>query len=148
MVAGLAVQVFSLVTFIVLATEFGWRVRRQRGSLDPRYINISQSARFKRFLYALGFATIFLLVRAAFRVAELSGGFAGELAQKQVLFMVLDGAMVLSACILLMAFHPGLAFRGVWAEASFRWGFRKSKRDADSEEDARVESTTADKYDT
>jgi hypothetical protein len=130
MVAGLAVQVFSLVTFIALCLEYAMRVRKHRGRLSLTHATLYNSARFKGFLGALGAATVFLFIRAVFRVAELSGGFRGKLAQKQVLFMVLDGAMVLLACIILMVFHPGLAFSGVWDRASFRWGSRKSDNES------------------
>lgn len=91
-------------------------------------MNISKSTRFKSFLYALALATILLLIRAGFRVAELSGGFAGKLAQKQVLFMVLDGAAVLSACILLMVFHPGVAFAVSGLRRAFDGGFQVRSR--------------------
>ncbi|KAJ5619675.1 Efflux pump himE [Penicillium lagena] len=130
MVAGLAVQVFSLVTFIALCLEYAMRVRKHRDRLNLTHATLYNSARFKGFLGALAVATVFLFIRAVFRVAELSGGFRGKLAQKQVLFMVLDGAMVLLACIILMVFHPGPAFSGVWERASFHWGSRKSDNES------------------
>ncbi|CEJ60772.1 hypothetical protein PMG11_09334 [Penicillium brasilianum] len=130
MVAGLAVQVVSLVIFLALCFEYSLRVRKYRGDLNPKYAVLRQSPRFKRFLYALAAATIFLFIRAVYRVAELSGGFRGKLAQDQVLFMVLDGAMVLLACIILTVFHPGSAFGGAWKDASFRWGSKKSSNES------------------
>jgi hypothetical protein len=69
---------------------------------------------------ALGLATICILIRSCFRVAELSEGFGGKLANQQVTFMILEGAMVLIACICLTVFHPGVAFGGRWKEANFR----------------------------
>lgn len=141
MVAGLAVQVFSLITFIVLCLEYAIRVQKNRWRLNTRYTDLYQSLKFKSFLFALGSATIFLFVRAVFRVAELSGSFKGKLAQNQVLFMVLDGAMVLLACIILVALHPGVAFKGVWEEASFRWGSSKSS-DRSVEHSTNIETVT------
>lgn len=128
MVAGLAVQVVSLVVFIALCFEYFLRVRKYRGELNPNYTVLRESGRFKGFLWALAAAVLFLFIRAVYRVAELSGGFGGKLAQEQVLFMVLDGAMVLLACITLTVFHPGPAFGGAWEDASFRWGSTKSSR--------------------
>lgn len=77
------------------------------------------------------FAIVCLFIRTVFRCAELSGGFAGDLAQHEVDFMVLDGAMVLLACISLMIFHPGVAFGDSWNQASFRWGAEKPASDSD-----------------
>jgi hypothetical protein len=126
MVAGLVVQVVSLVIFLALCFEYSLRVRKYRGELNPKYAVLRGTPRFKRFLYALAAATIFLFIRAVYRVAELSGGFRGKLAQDEVLFMVLDGAMVLLACIILVVFHPGPAFGGAWKDATFRWGSKKA----------------------
>jgi hypothetical protein len=126
MVAGLVVQVVSLVIFLALCVEYSLRVRKYRGELNPKYAVLRGTPRFKLFLWALAVATILLFVRAVYRVAELSGGFRGKLAQDEVLFMVLDGAMVLLACIILVAFHPGTAFGGVWKDATFRWGSKKA----------------------
>ncbi|KAF7713847.1 Uncharacterized protein PECH_000840 [Penicillium ucsense] len=130
MVAGLVVQVISLVVFISLCFEYFLRVRKNQNRLNPNYATLRHSSRFKLFLYALAAATILLFIRAVYRVAELSGGFRGRLAQDEVLFMVLDGAMVLLACIILTVFHPGLAFDGVWKEASFRWGKKNESNES------------------
>jgi hypothetical protein len=63
---------------------------------------------------ALVIATVFILIRSSYRVAELTGGFHGKLWNSQVYFMVLDGSMVAIASIFLTAFHPGQAFHGRW----------------------------------
>jgi hypothetical protein len=73
-------------------------------------------------LLALGLATILILIRSSFRVAELSEGFGSSLANNQVTFMVLEGGMVASAIILLTVLHPGLVFeRKGWGNAG--WSF-------------------------
>jgi hypothetical protein len=59
-------------------------------------------------------ATITILIRSTFRVAELTGGFHGKLWESEIDFMVLDGAMVAIASLLMTLFHPGLAFHGRW----------------------------------
>jgi len=56
----------------------------------------------------MSFSLICLLIRAIYRTIELSDGWDGRIISTQVLFNVLDGAMVLSAITTLNVFHPGL----------------------------------------
>jgi hypothetical protein len=63
-----------------------------------------------RIFSALLTATVTILIRSTFRVAELTGGFHGKLWNNEIDFMCLDGAMVALACVFLTGFHPGLVF--------------------------------------
>ncbi|KAL9117753.1 MAG: hypothetical protein Q9187_005708 [Circinaria calcarea] len=108
MIAGLSWQVVSLVLFIALCSEFAWRVYKRTGGLEPAFESLRRTRGFKAFL--LGLATIFVLIRSSFRVAELSQGFDGELANNEVSFMILEGTMIILACTALTVFHPGPSF--------------------------------------
>ena len=133
MVAGLSFQVASLAIFIGLCGDFAWRVCKDRKSrpLELSQILPCSSFRFHTFLYseshasianyrstpltcyvpsALALATLCIFIRSCFRVAELRGGFNGALANQQVTFMILEGAMIVIACIALTMAHPGLVF--------------------------------------
>jgi len=77
-------------------------------------------ADFACLMIALALATVCILIRSIFRVAELSEGFNGPLANQQVTFMVLEGAMVVFAAVSITIFHPGLAMQGAWKEADFK----------------------------
>lgn len=79
---------------------------------------------------AIPVATITIFVRSIYRVIELSDGFDSAIANNEVVFMILEGAMISIATIAITIFHPGLAFKGHWAEAG--WSFKTSK-DASSE---------------
>jgi hypothetical protein len=68
---------------------------------------------------ALFLATATLFVRTVFRAIELSEGFGGKLANNQLQFMILDGAMVIIACICMTVMHPGYGFEKRWNEARF-----------------------------
>jgi hypothetical protein len=68
---------------------------------------------------ALFLATATLFVRTVFRAIELSEGFGGKLANNQLQFMILDGAMVIIACICMTVMHPGFGFEKRWNEARF-----------------------------
>ena len=92
--------------------------------------DLLQSVLFQSFLWGLVVATIAILIRSTFRVAELSGGFKGSLANNQPTFMILEGAMVTLACLCLTICHPGLAFRGLWKEADYNV-FRAKKTDTE-----------------
>lgn len=81
-----------------------------------------------RFCVALAVATLCILIRTAFRVAELSGGFNSKLARNETLFFILDGVMVLVACIALTVYHPGISFEGRWPEANFQLIGKKSNK--------------------
>jgi len=70
---------------------------------------------------ALAFATLFILIRSCFRVAELSGGFGSSLANDEITFMILEGGMIISATLALTIFHPGRAFDGGWAKAGYKF---------------------------
>ena len=61
-----------------------------------------------------------IYVRSIFRVAELKSGFDGKLANQEVTFMILEGAMVAIASMALTAFHPGPVFKDSWKSARAR----------------------------
>ncbi|MCJ1282229.1 hypothetical protein MMC26_001552 [Xylographa opegraphella] len=121
MIAGLSFQVVSLTLFVLLCFDFAWNVRKARNIGAPLQI-ISSRARFHGFLYALGLATLTIYIRSCFRVAELQGGFNGSLANEEVPFMILEGAMVTIASITLTVAHPGLIFGKSWGAANIIHG--------------------------
>jgi hypothetical protein len=59
-----------------------------------------------------------LLARTVGYMVQYSSGLSGNLAQNEVMSLVLDGAGTLLACILLTIFPPGLAFGPSWSETS------------------------------
>lgn len=63
---------------------------------------------------ALATATITIYVRSCYRVAELKSGFDGALANDEVTFMILEGAMVSLAALGLTIMHPGPVFKDFW----------------------------------
>ena len=67
---------------------------------------------------ALGIATLAIYVRSVYRVAELSEGFDGKIANYEIPYMILEGVMIIIASVLLTASHPALVFGHIWREAS------------------------------
>lgn len=74
-------------------------------------------------------ATIAMLTRCTFRIAELSGGFHGYLWDDEVDYMVLEGAMISLCAILLTLGHPGIGFAGHYHEADFKLRIKKKEEE-------------------
>ncbi|OJD32674.1 rta1 domain protein [Diplodia corticola] len=118
MIAGLASQVASLAVFMALCVEYAFRVRSAgEGALDAGFAALRRGLVFRGMMGAIATATVLIFVRCVYRVAELKEGFNGELANDELLFMILEGPMIIGAVLVLTVFHPGLAFAGRWAEA-------------------------------
>lgn len=131
MIAGLFLQALSLFAFLIFLIDFGWSCRKGSFNTDPEKQKIRRSMLFKLFRAGILLATIAILIRSIFRVAELWEGFTGDLWNNQTDFMVLDGCMIAIAAVCLTAFHPGLAFGGQWRAAD--WSFKTSKRSGTGE---------------
>jgi hypothetical protein len=116
MIAGLAVQVVTLLIFILLALDFAIRTNYRIGqvgshnALNPRHAALRKSWRFKGFLIALSLSTLCIFTRCVFRVAELSDGWSGHLMKVQHYFIGLEGVIIIAAVLLLNLFHPGFCF--------------------------------------
>ena len=82
-------------------------------------------------------ATLAIFIRSCFRVAELREGFDGKLANQQVTFMILEGAMVAIASIALTVAHPGLIFGSYWNLATAREAIRGSSPSYSSVEEGK-----------
>ncbi|EPS44782.1 hypothetical protein H072_1234 [Dactylellina haptotyla CBS 200.50] len=114
-IAGLAWQVFTMTLFMALCGEFAWRCYQRRDSFDESQRSFRESKRFKYFLIALGAATLFIYVRCIYRVAEMADGWGGRLMANETYFLVLEGLMVILACLVLNVFHPGICFQASYA---------------------------------
>jgi hypothetical protein len=117
MIAGLSVQVCTLLIFILFALDFvASTVRRTRqigalGALDHEHANLRKSWQFKGFLVALSMSTLCIFTRCVYRVAELSHGWEGHLMKNQNLFIGFEGSIILMAVLLLNLFSPGFCFK-------------------------------------
>ena len=133
MVGGLAGQSLSILVFSLLALDF-WRRRRANrrdkesespGRQPVAYIGETFHPAIKRCAYGkrlstqpalgqqvysfpavIGIASACMLVRSAYRVAELSKGFNGPMAQKEIPFFLLDSLPVSLAAIALTVLPP------------------------------------------
>lgn len=70
-----------------------------------------------RLALALGVATLLLLIRTLYRIVSLSPA-SGSTYESEVLFLVLDGALVFVAAVILQAFYPGNMLRPAHPEST------------------------------
>lgn len=143
MIAGLAFQVFSLTVFAALSADLAWKVRKGRDPQRPLRLSCSKR-KLHRFLWGMcpekpahtqhdefeginiilgiGVALLAIYIRSCFRVAELQGGFQSGLANDEVTFMVLEGAIIVVASTALTVIHPGIIFGKSWGAANIHNG--------------------------
>lgn len=117
MIAGIAFQVATMFVCICLAVDFGIQVfrhhiHRSAGEGEVKEAReLPQSFRYYAACCAIAFALIF--VRCVYRIPEMSGGWGSKLMRNQAEFMILDGAMISTASILLTIAHPGIFFPAI-----------------------------------
>ncbi|OQU96178.1 hypothetical protein CLAIMM_02292 [Cladophialophora immunda] len=129
MIAGLASQVASTTVFCGLCLQIVFFVHMRPGLINRNSSALRRTLAFKLFLLAIVIATVAILIRCSFRVAELSKGFGSDLANDQAMFMVLDGMMMALAVLALSIGHPGPALGVMWAQGGFKLrGSRRSKK--------------------
>jgi hypothetical protein len=118
MIAGLSIQVVTLLIFMGLCCDFALRTYRRYKSMgedaldqNPLFVKMREGWQFKGFVVALALATICIFWRSVYRVAELSEGWTGNLIRHQWLFVGFEGVMVVVACLSLNIFHPAITFK-------------------------------------
>ncbi|KIY03422.1 uncharacterized protein Z520_00113 [Fonsecaea multimorphosa CBS 102226] len=120
MIAGLASQVVSLAIFMALCSHFAWKVFKNPDKLNPEHATLRGTLRFKGFLAGIAIAVITITVRSCYRLAELQDGFDGALANNELVFMILEGPMIIAAVTALTVWHPGFVLGAkLWNEAGF-----------------------------
>ncbi|RDW84844.1 hypothetical protein BP6252_02434 [Coleophoma cylindrospora] len=118
MLAGLGLQVLSLVLFVVACANFGIRVSRMHNSMHP-LPSVATTPLFFCFCGTMATATFVFFIRSIYRIVQLCHGFEAQIANDQVSFMLLDNAMVAIAVVVLTIFHPGLCFQGQWQGSDY-----------------------------
>ncbi|KAF4957781.1 hypothetical protein FSARC_11190 [Fusarium sarcochroum] len=141
MKTGLISHLAFITLFIALAGEFGFRAYRRRDNWNPDFGQLRSAWRFKTFLACLSTATLLILIRTAYRVAELSEGYQSKIANDEVAFMLLEGTMIVIATACLAIGHPGACFGGQWEEADFRLRGSKDSFELDKAQSDSVPSS-------
>ncbi|OBT49803.1 hypothetical protein VE04_10235 [Pseudogymnoascus sp. 24MN13] len=113
MLSGLSFQVATIAIFAFLFLEFLWRTHAShKVSTSIQNASLAQSKKWTAFLWSLGSATMLILIRSIYRVAEMAGGYDGELMKDENTFLVFEGVLIVVAVLLLLVFHPGAVLDG------------------------------------
>ncbi|KAI0166611.1 parasitic phase-specific protein PSP-1 [Xylariaceae sp. FL1272] len=103
---GLSLQVATMAIIGAVIVDFMIRYFRRN---DRSWA--AATPHFKIFISSLSLATLLILVRCAYRVAELGGGYSGRLYHEEIPYIVLEGVLVFIGVFALAVGHPGLALR-------------------------------------
>ncbi|KFY24032.1 hypothetical protein V493_05479 [Pseudogymnoascus sp. VKM F-4281 (FW-2241)] len=138
MLGGLSFQVATVALFAFLFLEFLWRTdASHKSNMDIQNASLAQSKKWIAFLWSLGLATMLILIRSIYRVAEMAGGYDGKLMKDENTFLVFEGILIVVAVLLLLVFHPGAVMDGFGAsikpKASDKAAWASSGEEGDSE---------------
>ncbi|KIJ63599.1 hypothetical protein HYDPIDRAFT_29392 [Hydnomerulius pinastri MD-312] len=116
MLIGIILQMVAITLFVIFGSEFLFRYANDKPLKAPAddlerhqalSYELGMDKRMKIALYAMGFSTTCLFIRAVYRTIELTDGWNGRIISTQIYFNVLDGGMVTLAIFTLNIFHPG-----------------------------------------
>ncbi|KAI0348094.1 RTA1-domain-containing protein [Trametopsis cervina] len=135
MLAGIAFQLAAITIYVALATEFVFRYIfdrpvRKGFVRGPGRKSVEHGA--KLMLVSLALSSVFLFIRSVYRTIELQNGWDGRIISTQVLFNVLDGAMITLATFTMNFLHPGFLLGH--ASAWYSQGARNRREGAVAED--------------
>ncbi|KAH8654035.1 RTA1 like protein-domain-containing protein [Tricladium varicosporioides] len=120
MVIGITFQAVVMGVCGLVALDFTYSLYKHRAERDPsQRVPSPKGPKAFRFYMACtitAFVTIF--VRCIYRIPEMAGGWGNKLMRNEVEFMILDGAMVAIAAILMTIGFPGAYFPSISSRAA------------------------------
>jgi hypothetical protein len=107
----------AIIMYCVLAAEFLARYTwdlpiRRSAPVTNKVLRGTMDNRLNRMLQAMLIMTIFIMIRAIYRVVKFAGGLNGKVISTQWFFYVFDGTMICLEMFTLNLFHPGIYLRG------------------------------------
>lgn len=114
LLAGVAFQVANMVLCGLAMLYYIWRYKsaKQTGQQqqDTDYMtDQAHPAKVKKlhtFCWSIVAAYLAVLARCVYRLPEFASGWGSELQQNETTFLIMDGAMIASAVIILTVAHP------------------------------------------
>ncbi|KAJ5389246.1 RTA1 domain protein [Penicillium cataractarum] len=108
MISGIAFQVATMGVCGVLGMDFVFRVRKGRQFQEVQAEKLEESEVRKFYFFCVGeiIAYLTVLIRCIYRLPEMAGGWGNPLMQKETEFLILDGAMITIAVVILTILHP------------------------------------------
>ncbi|KAL1677953.1 RTA1 like protein-domain-containing protein [Schizophyllum commune] len=121
MLGGISFQLAVIVFFTLFAFEFLWRYFNDRP--HAKRVTPAESAStltpprgalttpLKLTIVCLAITTVLLVIRAVYRLIELSDGWNGTIITTEIWFNIFDAAMVVIVMFTLNVLHPGWLLR-------------------------------------
>lgn len=111
MVAGIAFQVLVLLVFIIMFAWVNYHIMTDTpANWDPKFETNRHRVLFKFWIPSVCVSLLFLLIRSAYRIAELSEGWTGHLMRTERYFLILDGLMIIIGMTPLCIIYPAIAY--------------------------------------
>ncbi|KAL8869413.1 MAG: hypothetical protein Q9174_004289 [Haloplaca sp. 1 TL-2023] len=110
MLAGIVWQVFTLIVFAALCTDYALRAHKNKHTRTAAASNLLRTFKFQAFIAGLVTAFTTISVRCIYRIAELAHGWSSEIMRNEDEFIVLEGVVIVIAAVCLTVFHPGYCF--------------------------------------
>jgi hypothetical protein len=117
-IAGLSFQAFTLLIFLIMATDFAIRTTKRVRRHGDQAMNedlvsrrLRRHWRFQGMIASLGISALLIFMRSIYRVAELTEGWKGELMSNERYVVGLESIPVAIAGLLLSFFHPCTCFK-------------------------------------
>ncbi|CAG9983982.1 unnamed protein product [Clonostachys byssicola] len=99
---GLFIQIIFFGFFIVVTYIFHRRI-----VLSPTPASRSIGVPWPQFLYVMYAASVLIMVRSIFRVAEYAGGYSGPLQSSEAYIYIFDATLMFVVAVLFGIWHPG-----------------------------------------
>lgn len=106
-IAGLFVQIVFFGFFIVVCVVF-----HRRMLTTPSHAVDDTRIPWARYMKVLYVASVLVMVRSIYRVAEYVQGSDGVLQSKEVYLYVFDAVLMFTCCLLFNLFHPSKILSG------------------------------------
>lgn len=100
-IAGLVVQILFFGFFVLVSVVFHRRI-----TLRPTSASLDTLVNWKRYLLVLYFASVVVMVRCIYRVAEYIQGQSGALQSHEYLDYMFDALLMFQVMLTFIVFHP------------------------------------------
>lgn len=162
MVAGIAFQVLTMSTFIIVGGNFALRswfralpevkfsvsnflslffnvgkanelYRHLEPEYNPDFAHV-RNRKLARFVFpAIFTSTVMVYIRCIYRLVELAEGWTGYIIRHEAFLFGLDGAMIFLTCFIFVPFHPGFLWGKYHPTLSYKKGNKQPQEDYDQE---------------
>ncbi|KAJ5202979.1 hypothetical protein N7449_005058 [Penicillium cf. viridicatum] len=100
-IAGLIIQILFFGFFVIVSIVFHLRI-----SANPTSSSLGTSVNWRRCLFALYFASVLIMVRCIYRVAEYIQGQKGTLQSHEYYAYIFDALLMFMVTVVFVIIHP------------------------------------------